>query len=202
MKRSELDRVAVIGMSFGGSTAGAFCLRDERCVAGINMDGLDIHFRATNQKMNAPFLMLHTDLNGFGRMIGAPKDTRLFGFNEFAYTRFEDAGTESDIVRLEVKGVLHLGFSDFTLFMRRPLRDLLLGSGNADRIINIQNDVVLNFLDQSFNGSGSEFPSVVLEKHAGHIVEMDNSAVRSWWTGLTSEQKDDIRTEIQVLSGN
>ncbi|MEM6498742.1 MAG: hypothetical protein AAF709_18735, partial [Pseudomonadota bacterium] len=91
--------------------------------------------------------------------------------------------------------------SDFTLFMRRPLRDLLLGSVNADRIINIQNDVVLDFLDQSFNGSRNEFPSAVLEKHAGHIVEMDNSAVRAWWTELTSQQKEDIRAAIQALSG-
>lgn len=200
VKQSRLDRVGVVGMSFGGSTAGAFCLQDERCASGVNMDGLDIHFSATDSAMPVPFLMLHSDIDGFGRMIGAPENTPLHAFNEFAYSRFEEAGTNADILRLEVKSVLHLGLSDFPLFLRRPLRNPLLGSARAQTIIDIQNDVILGFLDQTFRVQKDEFPGDILNRYESNLVLIDNSPVRRWWSTLSNEQKADLRDDIERLT--
>ena len=51
---SDLTRVGEMGMSFGGSTAGAVCMVDRRCAAGINLDGWDIHFNAFDADVPAP----------------------------------------------------------------------------------------------------------------------------------------------------
>lgn len=61
--RLELNRVGVMGFSLGGATAGQFCVTDERCQAGINVDGfmfgdiLDIN-------LTVPFMFFHSSFPG------------------------------------------------------------------------------------------------------------------------------------------
>ena len=48
------------------------------------------------------------------------------GMNDFSYERPETAGLRSDVHRLSVKSAMHMGINDFSLFMRRPVRDGIL----------------------------------------------------------------------------
>lgn len=75
-----------------------------------------------------PLLMLHADLRGFYRMLGADPSGPLRSFNDFSYERLEHAGQRADIHRMVLRDSLHSGLTDTPLFMRRPLRDGLFGT--------------------------------------------------------------------------
>ena len=40
--RLDARRAGILGHSFGGATAGQVCLEDPRCLAGCNLDGLQV----------------------------------------------------------------------------------------------------------------------------------------------------------------
>ena len=151
----DYSRTGEMGMSFGGSTTGGVCMSDRRCAAGVNLDGGDYHGTPFNANLPVPFLMFYSDYEQIASMVGGdPEDPgfEAHGFNDFSYERHESAGLRDDVVRLKVKGATHLGVSDFTLFLRRPLRNPLFGSIDADAMIRIQNDFVRDFFDTHLRG--------------------------------------------------
>ena len=142
----------VFGMSYGGAAAGEFCKIDNRCRAGVNLDGTQFG-RRWDRAVSAPFLMLYNEEHQGG--------------NDFAYLppthAFWDYG---------VKGSTHFDFTDFTYAW--PLFKTLRFTGPIDgmRAIDIMNIVVLNFFDHSLKGepvSGELFtdiPEIVVRHHS------------------------------------
>jgi predicted dienelactone hydrolase len=55
--RLDLDRVGVFGMSYGGATAGEFCVQDPRCKAAINIDGGQ-YGRLIDDSLMVPLLII------------------------------------------------------------------------------------------------------------------------------------------------
>lgn len=55
------QRVIVIGHSVGGATAAYFCATDDRCIAGINLDGGP----AFDKKIPVPFLYLQGEVGNY-----------------------------------------------------------------------------------------------------------------------------------------
>ena len=141
----------VFGMSYGGAAAGEFCKIDNRCKAGVNLDGTQFG-RHWNQAVSAPFLMLYHDGHQGG--------------NDFAYLpathEFLDYG---------VRGSTHFDFTDFTYVW--PLIKTMVYTGPIDgmRMIDIVNIVVLNFFDHSLKGKpvpGEMFidiPEILVRQH-------------------------------------
>ncbi len=157
LARADFTRVGHMGMSFGGSTAAATCYADPRCAAAINLDGSDFHHSGINTDIPAPFMMLYSDsMNRFGAVADA--GNRPFGFNDFAFERFETAGLREDIIRLHVKGATHFAVSDLTLMARGPLHDMLTGPIEGHLMLAIVNDFVLGFLDKYLVGVTNDFP--------------------------------------------
>lgn len=194
---SALDRVGEMGMSFGGSTSGAVCMVDPRCAAGINLDGADFHLLAVDADVPRPFLMLHSDFGRlYGHFGGKPTGAER-SFNDFSYERFEHAGTRSDVYRLQLKDTEHLGLSDLAWFMRRPLRDRLLGSAPAEVMLGAQNDFVRGFFDRHLRGLDNGFPQAEYASYDGHVLRYDNSALRAWWQA----QPEDLRTKVRADIG-
>jgi predicted dienelactone hydrolase len=148
----DIGGFGVFGMSHGGSAAAEFCKSDNRCKAGVNLDGTQFG-RQWNQAIPAPFLMLYHEEHQGG--------------NDFAYLppthEFWDYG---------VKGATHFDFTDFTYVW--PLFKTLRLTGPIDgmRMIDIMNMVVLNFFDHSLKGepvSGELFtdiPEIVVRRHS------------------------------------
>jgi predicted dienelactone hydrolase len=141
----------VFGMSYGGAAAGEFCKIDDRCKAGVNLDGTQFG-RRWDQAVAAPFLMLYNEEHQGG--------------NDFAYLppahEFWDYG---------IRGATHLDFTDFTYVW--PLFKTLGYTGPIDgmRMSDIVNTVVLSFFDHSLKGepvSGELFtdiPEIVVRRH-------------------------------------
>ena len=196
---SALARVGEIGMSFGGSTTGAVCLRDVRCAAGVNLDGADLHFAAFAVEMPQPFLMFHSDPRIFYRQLGVAASDTARSFNDFSYEKFETAGRRADLYRMQVKDAAHLGFSDFALFMRTPVRTPIIGSTPADVMIGAQNDVVRGFFDKHLRGIDNDFPAGIYEKYRGWVTSYDNSAVREWWLSKSPQERAALDEEIAAV---
>jgi predicted dienelactone hydrolase len=142
----------VFGMSYGGAAAGEFCKIDNRCKAGVNLDGTQFG-RHWNQAVSAPFLMLYHEEHQGG--------------NDFAYLP-----PTHDFWDYGVKGATHFDFTDFTYVW--PLFKTLGYTGRIDgmRMIDIMNIVVLNFFDHSLKGKPvpgelfTDIPEIIVRPHA------------------------------------
>ena len=196
---SDLTRTGEMGMSFGGATAGVICLLDKRCVAGVNLDGGDFAFLPFNADLPVPFLMIHSDFGNLYKILGVTAQGAPRSFNDFSYESFEHAGTHDEIYRAEVKRAAHLGLSDFTLFMRRPVRDPLLGSTPAAVMIGAQNDLIRGFFDKHLRNAANGFPAAQYQKYAGWVVPYDNPGLREWWLAKPPEERVAIQSRIEDM---
>jgi predicted dienelactone hydrolase len=143
--------LGVFGMSYGGSAAGEFCKVDDRCKAGVNLDGTQFG-RHWNRAVAAPFLMLYHEEHQGG--------------NDFAYLP-----PTHDFWDLGVKGSTHFDFTDFSYVW--PLFKMLGYTGPIDgmRMVDIVNTVVLSFFDRSLRGKPvpgelfTDIPEIVVRRH-------------------------------------
>ena len=197
---SNLSRVGEIGMSMGGAISGEICMIDPRCAAGVNLDGSNLPFTAFDADIPAPFLMFHSDLSANYRLTkktppaGTPRS-----FNEFSYERIANAGARSDVYRVQLRGVLHLGLSDFTHFMIPPFRDSILGGGPENIIIGAQNDFVLGFLDKHLRGVSNDFPAKQLADYKNWVLPTPNADLRAWWAAKPEAERTALEARINAL---
>jgi len=198
---SDFLRTGQMGMSFGGSTTGEVCMLDPRCAAGVNLDGGDFHFSPFGQNIPVPFLMFYSDFRQIAAAFGGDKDAPGHGFNDFSYERPETAGLRDDMVRLMVNRVTHLGVSDFSLFMRTPLRNPLFGSIDSAAIIQIQNDFVRGFFDTWVRGVKTDFPAAQFSAHSDWVDRDSTTPVREWWLSEHPEDQT-IRVMLETSEGN
>jgi len=136
--RLDVERVAVLGHSFGGAAAGQACLDDERCKAGINMDGLQLG-DMLDKDLSRPFLFMHHD------NVQARNKTPNLVF-------FEKAKAPAYL--LTIKDTGHLSFTDVSFYGRGSFFRLMLPVGKIDgrHCHEIVCDCVLAFLDEHLRG--------------------------------------------------
>ncbi len=102
--------------------------------------------------MKQPFMMFYSDHDIMYQMLlGNDADTEDLANNHWLYDLhyedFETAGLRTDIHRIEMSQVTHTGLTDYPLFMRRPLRNPILGSAPTDLIMGSQIDLIVGFVD-------------------------------------------------------
>ena len=102
--RLDLARVGVFGHSFGGATAAQFCARDDRCQAGIDVDG-SLHGSVIQTGIGKPFLFL---LSGHGDFSSDAQTRQIIADIQAVYDRLPSNGR----LRLEIRGANHFTFSD------------------------------------------------------------------------------------------
>lgn len=126
-------RIGVMGMSLGGATASAFCKRDTRCHAGINIDGLNYGERL-RQPLTVPFLMLYSDDAPF--------------VNDFLRIN-----AEADFHEYWAPKTRHADFTDFAVVWPLLRTTGQLGPFSGTRMATLLNDVTLHFLDHYVKGT-------------------------------------------------
>ena len=116
-----------MGMSIGGATATEVSKSDRRVKAAINIDGMQFGSR-NRRPLTVPFMMLYSD-DGVGN-------------NEFLMLR-----RKNDYHEYHFQGARHADFSDLSLVW--PILRVYgqLGEIPAVRMIDLQNDLILNFWD-------------------------------------------------------
>ena len=197
----DLSSVGEMGMSFGGSATGGICMVDPRCGAGVNLDGGDYDFGPFNRNVPAPFLMFYSDVDRVAAMVTGDPDAVGHGFNDFSYERHETAGLRSDVYRLAVEDVTHLGVSDFALFMRLPWRTPLFGSIAADTIIQAQNDFVRGFFDRHLRGFDNDFPGAEFARYANDVRPDRVDDLREWWL-LANPMDRTVQVVLETSQGD
>ena len=132
---ADLNRVGVLGHSMGGVVAGEFCLRDERCRAGLNLDGIPQSGSMIASRMQRPFMMVYSARPG-----------RL-GASDAIYRR-----AASRYYRVDVDDTRHIDFSDM-IFWGGPLKaGGASGSIAPNRAAEVTRLIVRQYFDQELRG--------------------------------------------------
>ena len=136
-------RIAVIGMSFGGSASALAAHRDMRVSAAINLDGFQFGEDLFEQDIRCPLLLVHSR---------AARTADGGTVNDFHYQR--SAGPSAAVVRryiLDQAG--HLSFTDMALFGGPVLRKVMgTGGLSPQETIMATDQLVLDFLDSHLKG--------------------------------------------------
>jgi len=126
----------------GGVVAGEFCLRDTRCRAGLNLDGIPQSGSLIASRMKRPFMMVYSARPG-----------RL-GASDVIYRR-----AASRYFRVDVDDTRHVDFSDM-IFWGGPLKAAgASGSIAPNRAVELTRLIVRQYFDQELRG----VPSPLLE---------------------------------------
>ncbi len=154
-RKLDLGKIGVVGHSFGGAAAGQACLVDQRCKAGVNLDGLQIG-GMLEKPLDRPFMFMHHD----------NKNARNKKPNKVFYAQANSAA-----YLLLIEGTSHFNFSDLSM----PFYSELLASppgfiGSIDgyRALIILNVYVRAFFDKHLrdrnvallDGPSPDYPEV------------------------------------------
>lgn len=149
---ADLDRIGVFGHSMGGVVAGEFCLRDERCRAGLNLDGIPQSGSMIASRMKRPFMMVYSARPG-----------RL-GASDVIYRR-----AASRYYRVDVDDTRHVDFSDM-IFWGGPLKAAgASGSIAPNRAVELTRLIVRQYFDQELRGVRSPFLKGTLRLPDAHV---------------------------------
>lgn len=153
--RLDLARLGILGMSFGGATAGEFCMQDPRCKAGLNLDGGQFG-DVLGHPLSVPFLYFSSEANKMNGPI------------------YE--GSHADLYNVRVLRSTHINFTDLSLvlpgFKRLKIQGMsLIGRVDTNEIEQIMNAYTLAFFEKYLQGrpqrlldgapKTGEFPDVV-----------------------------------------
>jgi dienelactone hydrolase len=152
--RLDLTRIGVLGHSMGGVASAAFCAKDNRCRAALNLDGSPQYGDLIDRPSTRPFLMLYSARPG------------RVGVSDPIYRR----GPE--YWRAVLAGSLHLNFGDW-LYWEGPGR-LTRGLGDlpATRSTEIVRRLVREFFAAQLLGApapllqGPVYPELSVQRLA------------------------------------
>jgi predicted dienelactone hydrolase len=146
--------------------------------------------------MPAPFLMFHSDIGNLYRALKVKAGGPPHSFSEFSYEGFGESGPHPPVYRVMLRDTQHIGLSDNSLFMRRPVRDGILGTAPASAMIGAQNDFVLGFFDRYLKGANNRFPERELAAYADWVKPVADSGVRAWWAAKSAAERAAIEARI------
>jgi predicted dienelactone hydrolase len=154
--RLDLERIGVVGHSFGGTAAGQACLDEPRCRAGINLDGLQLG-DMLERPVARPFMFVHHDNEGAAsKLLNLP----------FFLT------AQGPCIMVMVRGTRHLNFSDVSLpgfASAVGLSPGALGPIDGLRALAVTNDLVRSFFDRYLRG----LPAPLLDNPSAEYPELE-----------------------------
>ncbi len=148
--RGRLDpsRIGVFGWSLGGIASALVCARDDRCRAGIDIDG-GLYGDVIDSTISAPFMFLSSE--------------RYRNYGPYFLQHTADTGYAVVVAHSD-----HLNFSDYSILF--PTTDLM-GEIDGARMVDITRVYVRAFFDRYLNdgfgavldGPDPEYPEVQIE---------------------------------------
>lgn len=135
--RLDLARLGAFGHSMGGIVSAAYCARDPRCKAALNLDGSPQYGDLIDHPGTRPFLMVY-----------AARPGRI-GVSDLVYGRSGAAW------RAVIAGALHLNFGDFQYRRGAQRFTDALGPISAERSTAIVHQLVREWFDEQLLGRKS-----------------------------------------------
>jgi predicted dienelactone hydrolase len=148
--RLDLDRLGIFGMSFGGATAGVFCVEDARCKAGLNLDGFHYGDGMADAVVSVPFMIVSAKREGFP-------------INDFFFRH-----AEGPIYHVTIDGSTHMNFTDSSISAPLMRRLGVLGEIDGQRMLQLMNTYVGAFFDHHLLGASA----VLLERDSADFPEV------------------------------
>lgn len=175
----DLDRIGVLGMSFGAAAAASTAQADTRVKAAVSLDGGQCLSDLLDTDIRVPLLELSSDIAGRMRSLGM--DAHLIEYNEFFFEPLRTAGTREDVVRVLIPDVLHLELTDFLLLPAHERAEALPGGGKADgpRVMALLNAFIGGYFDSVLKGEHNGYPRSHLEAFP-ESRRVDLTPVRVW----------------------
>lgn len=152
--RLNLQEVGVFGHSFGGATAAQFCHDDNRCKAGIDIDGAPFG-SVIQQGLQHPFLFLTSD---HGDTSDAASRTVLANIQSI-YASLPPG----ERFWVTIHGTSHFNFSDQSLLKDNTLSRLAgaIGSIDVRRGLAVTAGCIQQFFDKYLKGESAGWPEKV-----------------------------------------
>jgi acetyl esterase/lipase len=177
LKQADLQAIAFTGMSFGGSIAAGACHQTPLCKAAINLDGGPYDTNMFNRPIRRPLLIVHSDWIDLP-IKGSPY---AMGFHpdDLQFERWADAGNNSDILCVRVKGIRHMALSDLPYLMRGEGREDALGNADPMRSGEAVSRLWLAFLNAYLKGQTHTAMKQILARYS-NLERHDPSGLRTW----------------------
>ncbi len=150
----DIEQLGVFGHSFGSAAAGEFCKSDDRCKAGIHIDGSQQGYN-WDTPLLAPFLVMYS--------------ANFYGGNDFAYQ-----SSNHELWNMTIDGIDHMDFTDVALAVRGLQGPGMMGDVDNERALIIINEVALSFFEHYLKGAPLRtdleqiFPELTLELREMH----------------------------------
>ena len=168
----DLDRIGVLGMSFGGAASAQFAHQDARVRAAINLDGGQFHDTLLDAPIRVPLLMVHS------RFAASFADGG--GYNDLFYEPWAQAGKTGRVWRYVVEDSGHLDFTDMTLFGHGLVAKLLgLGGIEGTTMLNLTAELCTRFLDSHLKEDAEAWPADVPQRWP-QLQAQDCAPLRRW----------------------
>ncbi len=166
----DLDRVAVVGMSYGGPTAHDVCIEDARCKAVVNMDGEEFG-RLPLETGHRPALWLYTS--------GGWEGPRASPLRRLSYERY--AGPA---YRVGFDDANHGTFADWPFYtaevrwLTNPLVRLLDGEHIDRDVPPVVLEYLLDFLGHTLDGRELRLLAEGTRREGVHVGQRNTHSVR------------------------
>lgn len=181
---ADRDRLAFAGMSFGGATSATSCRLVEACRAAVNLDGQNFDPDLYDRPVERPLLLMLSDWTRYGLLEGQPREAD-FSPNDLAYEPWRAAGRDPDVVRVRLRGIRHMGFTDLVALLDGPERDERVGDIPGDAALSAIGDLVLAFLDAHLHDGDRAGIDRAIERHPA-LVRHAPRRLQEWTGGAGS----------------
>lgn len=152
-RAADLHRLAYLGWSFGGSSSASACEADRRCRAAVNLDGFEFDRQLYDRRLRMPLMLIQSDWSAYPNMGPPSHDYTVY---DYAYERWDQAGSTPSVYRFRIKGVSHLGLTDLALAPHDPVRDRMFGPADGATVVEEVNTLVEAFLDRYVAGKPAD----------------------------------------------
>lgn len=151
-KQLDLDKIAALGHSFGGSAVAQTCAYDTRIKAGINMDGAQWG-NLIDTTFNVPFMALYADRDY----------DSFFTPNFFTYSQV----AKNELVSVIIKNSGHANFGDLGYWtLLHQFTET--GTINPNRMNELTTDLILDFLEKHLDKK-----EIDMKKRFGDLEELE-----------------------------
>lgn len=174
---ADPTRLALVGMSFGGSTAATVCGQLPRCRAVVSLDGQNFDPALFDADLDRPLLLLLSDWVRYPMYDGMPSEAD-FNPNDYAYERWAEAGRSPGVVRLRVPGTKHMAFSDLPLLMPDDGHEDRFGDADPGATSAAVAATTRAFLDLHLRAGDAAAVERAIE--AGGLQRHDPASTRDW----------------------
>lgn len=161
---ADRNRLAFVGMSFGGANSARSCKLVKACRAAVNLDGQNFDPDLFGREVERPLLLMLSDWTRYSLFPGQPREAD-FSPNDLAYESWSAMGEIRDVVRMRVQGLSHVGFTDLVGLLEGPKREARVGEIDADEAFAAIGDLVLAFLDVHVRNGDTARIDRVVERH-------------------------------------